>query len=273
MIAELATALAAIAACAAIVALLAVLRQAATLERLRLLGEQALAGQRGETETLRAQLAATERALLAAQSSNAGQLRAEVAGALADMRTALDARLRELREGNEAKLAEIQKTVNEQLHAAVEKQMTASFARVSDQFTALQKAMGDVTAVTAQIGDIKRLFGNVKTRGGWGEAQVRAMLDDILPEGAYDTNWKPRPESDDAVEFAVIMPMRGRTVRACRSMRNSPSRTTNGCSPPPMPAMPTPNAPPGAGWNCGCAARRARWRRNTSRPPPRWNSR
>ena len=87
--------------------------------------------------------------------------------------------------------------------------MTASFARVVDQFTAVQKAMGDVQAVTAQIGDIKRLFSNVKTRGGWGETQVRAMLDDVLPSGAYETNWKPRAESDDMVEFAVAMPTRG----------------------------------------------------------------
>ena len=124
-------------------------------------------------------------------------------------RGVLDAKLRELREGNETKLAEIQKTVNEQLHAAVEKQMNESFARVIDQFAAVQKAMGDVAAVTAQIGDIKRLFSNVKTRGGWGETQVRAMLDDILPVGAYETNCKVRPGSDDAVEFAVRMPGSG----------------------------------------------------------------
>src|SRR6202012_5771795 len=121
----------------------------------------------------------------------------------------LDTKLRELRESNDARLAEIQRTVNEQLHAAVEKQMGESFNRVIDQFTAVQKAMGDVQAVTAQIGDIKRLFSNVKTRGGWGETQVRAMLDDILPPGAYETNRKVRPDSDDAVEFVVIMPMRG----------------------------------------------------------------
>ena len=87
--------------------------------------------------------------------------------------------------------------------------MNESFNRVIDQFAAVQKAMGDVQAVTAQIGDIKRLFANVKTRGGWGETQVRAMLDDILPPGAYETNRKVRPDSDDVVEFVVIMPMRG----------------------------------------------------------------
>jgi DNA recombination protein RmuC len=200
-----------IAALFGIVVLLLLARQANVLQRLRILAEQALAGQRSEADTLRASMESTERALTASMSSAGSDLRLEVSGALAEMRTALDARLRELRESNEARLGEIQKTVNEQLHAAVEKQMTASFARVTEQFAAVQKAMGDVQAVTAQIGDIKRLFGNVKTRGGWGETQVRAVLDDILPAGGYETNWKPRPDSDEAVEFAVVMPMRGET--------------------------------------------------------------
>jgi DNA recombination protein RmuC len=193
-----AVAFAAIAGVLALAALVAVLLQSAALHRLRLLAEQALAGQRSEADTLRSALAV-----------NGSQLRQEVAAGLAEMRTSMDARLRELREGNDARLDAIRRTVDEQLHAAVEKQMTASFARVADQFTALQKAMGDVAAVTGQIGDLKRLFGNIKTRGGWGETQLRAMLDDILPAGSYETNWRPRPESADAVEFAVIMPTGG----------------------------------------------------------------
>ena len=124
-------------------------------------------------------------------------------------RDLLDVKLKELRESNEARLAEIQKTVNEQLQSAVEKQMTESFARVSDQFTQVLKAMTDVQAVTTQIVDIKRLFSNVKTRGGWGEAQVRALLDDILPAGSYETNKKLSDDSSELVEFAIRMPNEG----------------------------------------------------------------
>jgi DNA recombination protein RmuC len=124
-------------------------------------------------------------------------------------RDLLDVKLKELRESNEARLAEIQKTVNEQLQSAVEKQMTESFSRVSDQFTQVLKAMTDVQAVTTQIVDIKRLFSNVKTRGGWGEAQVRALLDDILPAGSYETNKKLSEDSSELVEFAIRMPNEG----------------------------------------------------------------
>lgn len=128
-------------------------------------------------------------------------------------RDLMDAKLRELREGNEAKLGEIQKTVNEQLRSAVEKQMNESFARVSDQFAQVLKAMTDVQVVAAGIGDVKRLFSNVKTRGGWGEAQVRALLDDILPPGSYETNKRLSEDTAAAVEFAIRMPNeRGREV-------------------------------------------------------------
>src|SRR3984885_620522 len=198
MLSEFLVVLSALAALAAVAALVVVLRQASTLQRLRLLAEQSVAGTRSEAETTRAAL-----------SREQGQQRQEIGAHFEGVRAMLESKLREMRDGNEAKLAEIQKTVNEQLHAAVEKQMNESFNRVIDQFAAVQKAMGDVQAVTAQIGDIKRLFSNVKTRGGWGETQVKAMLDDILPPGAYETNKKVRPDSDDVVEFAVIMPMRG----------------------------------------------------------------
>lgn len=240
--AELVLVFSGIAAIAAIFALLLALRQTARLENVRLRGEQTLAAQTSNIGTLLSTLAETERglngsihsasgqlreevratltdmraamdrqlqAMIDQQSTGGTQLRLELTTAIADMRAATDLRLRELREGNEAKLAEIQKTVNEQLHEAVEKQMSASFERVVEQFAAVQKTMGEMQAIGAQIGDIKRLFGNVKTRGGWGETQVRAMLDDVLPEGSYDINWKPRADSDDSVEFAIIMPMRG----------------------------------------------------------------
>ncbi|MBP0466276.1 DNA recombination protein RmuC [Roseomonas sp. PWR1] len=131
----------------------------------------------------------------------------------ARVRDQLDVKLKELREGNEAKLGEIQKTVDEQLKSAVEKQMTESFARVIDQFTAVQKAMGEVQAVTTQIVDIKRLFSNVKTRGGWGEAQLRGLIDDILPPGSYETNKRLSEDTAEAVEFAIRMPTeQGREV-------------------------------------------------------------
>ena len=94
----------------------------------------------------------------------------------ADLRVLLEQKLRELAETHAAQMAAIRHGVNEQLHQAVEKQMQASVARVIEQFTAVQKAVGDVQAVAARIGDLKRVFANVKNprRLGRGPASRRA---------------------------------------------------------------------------------------------------
>jgi len=126
-----------------------------------------------------------------------------------ESRAEIEARLKEMREANDKRLTDIQASVNEKLGEAVEKQMTESFTRVIDQFNAIQAMMGNVQSVATQVGDLKRLFSNVKTRGGWGEAQVKALLDDFLPAGSYETNVKLREGSNESVEFAILMPSEG----------------------------------------------------------------
>jgi len=187
----------------------------ALLERLSTGAQSAQEATAGQNQALGAAmlkqteaLAAMEKALLERLTADAKSTQEAMSAETARSREVLDKKLTEMRENSEKRLAEIQKSVNEQLAGAVEKQMNESFNRVIDQFTAVQKAMGDVQAVTAQIGDIKRLFGNVKTRGGWGETQVKAVLDDVLPD-AYEVNVRLREGSADSVEFAVVMPTTG----------------------------------------------------------------
>ena len=187
-------------------------RLAAAADHQRLLAEQAVAAARTETEQIRHMLLGTERAVSArvgetrhSMEYRLGELTTRIARDQGEARVQLEQKLREIAEANARHLAEIHRSVNEQLHEAVEKQMQTSFARVLEQFTAVQQAVGDVQAVAAQIGDLKRLFSNVKTRGGWGETQLRAVLDDLLPDG-YVVNVRLREESADVVEFALRMP-------------------------------------------------------------------
>ncbi len=148
-------------------------------------------------------------AVRTAMETRLGDLSTTITRGQGDARTLLETKLREMAEHTTQRLADIQKSVNENLHEAVEKQMTTSFQRVIDQIDAVQKTMVDVQAVTAQIGDIKRIFSNVKTRGGWGEAQLRAQLEDMLQPEAYVVNAKLREGSAEVVEFAVKIPSRG----------------------------------------------------------------
>jgi DNA recombination protein RmuC len=161
----------------------------------------------GEVKTALAEGSAKARQALAEDMTTARDL---IERKATESRDQLEAKLKEMREANDQRLADIQKSVNEQLQSAVEKQMAESFQRVIDQFDAVQRSMVEVQAVTGQIGDLKRLFSNVKARGGWGEAQCKALLEDILP-GGFVENFRPGDTGGETVEFAIVMPTRGDT--------------------------------------------------------------
>jgi len=185
------------------------------LARLCIMMERETTARVAENEVQRARMAEIERALSTRLDQRHQEMTetfnhiARMMGRdLSEMRVTQAESLREMAEEGRRQSDELRAAVNERLHQAVEKQMQTSFQRVLEQIGAMQKAMGEVSAMTAQVGDLKRLFSNVKTRGGWGEAQLRTILDDVLPEGAYDTNRRLRDDSREVVEFAVRMPVR-----------------------------------------------------------------
>jgi len=125
------------------------------------------------------------------------------------LRSLVGTKLDELRAGNEAKLEEMRRAVDEKLQSALEKQLKDSFTSLQEQLGAVQQAIGQVQSVAGEVGDLKRLFSNVKSRGGWGEAQLEAMLTDILPVGAFEKNFRVKESSAELVEFALRVPGRG----------------------------------------------------------------
>ncbi|MFX7760065.1 DNA recombination protein RmuC, partial [Acinetobacter baumannii] len=56
------------------------------------------------------------------------------------------------------------------------------------------------------VGDLKRMLGNVKTRGTFGEVQLGALLEQVLTRGQYEANVATVPGSGERVEYAVRLP-------------------------------------------------------------------
>ena len=188
-------------------------------QRLKLELDKVLAGNRAEAEFLRQSLSAMEGRLASAiQTGTTDALSKsfeQISVATQNVAATVDGLRRQAAEDAqktlvllETRLTAIQTSVNEKLHEAVEQQMTVSFARVLEQFAQVQLAMGEVQAAAKQVGDLKRLFSNVKTRGGWGEAQLGAMLEQILPPGAYQPNFALKDTARERVDFALRMPSR-----------------------------------------------------------------
>ena len=125
------------------------------------------------------------------------------------MRSTVEEKLREMQKGNEEKLEKMRATVDEQLHATLEKRLGEAFASVSERLEQVHKGLGEMRALTSDVGDLKKVLSNVKARGTWGEMQLRALLEQMLTKEQYAENVETRPGSGQHVEFAVVLPGRG----------------------------------------------------------------
>jgi len=122
-------------------------------------------------------------------------------------REALDLKFRQIQESNEKKLDEMRQTVDEKLHHTLEKRLGESFKLVSERLEAVQRGLGEMQTLATGVGDLKRVLGNVKERGTWGEYQLGAILSEILTPDQYAQNVRTK-EGRESVEFAVKLPGR-----------------------------------------------------------------
>ena len=60
--------------------------------------------------------------------------------------------------------------------------------------------------LAGEFSDLKKILGGVKTRGVWGEMQLRALLEQILAPDQYIENAAIPAGSQTRVEFAVRLP-------------------------------------------------------------------
>lgn len=134
------------------------------------------------------------------------QSRQELGQRLDAVQAQVQQRLQAIQEGNEQKLEQMRVTVDEKLHATLEKRLGESFSLVAQRLEEVQKGLGEMQNLASDVGGLKRALTNVKTRGVLGEAQLGALLEQFLSPGQYEANVKPRPRSNEIVEYAVKLP-------------------------------------------------------------------
>ncbi|TWS22150.1 DNA recombination protein RmuC, partial [Tsukamurella conjunctivitidis] len=111
------------------------------------------------------------------------------------------------------KLETMRATVDEKLQGTLEKRLGESFTVVSKRLEEVQKGLGEMQSLASDVGGLKRVLTNVKSRGTWGEVQLSRQLEDILAPDQYEQNVEVRRGSQERVEFAVKLPGRGDTDR------------------------------------------------------------
>ena len=119
----------------------------------------------------------------------------------------LDEQQRQLVANTEKRLEEIRLTVDEKLQKTLNDRIGQSFRLVTEQLESVQKGLGEMQTLAQDVGGLKRVLSNVKTRGNIGEIQLSMLLEQILAPEQYEANVHPRKGSDAVVEFAVKLPI------------------------------------------------------------------
>lgn len=88
------------------------------------------------------------------------------------LREKLEAQFKDIQKSNEQKLDEMRKTVDEKLHATLERRLGESFKLISERLEAVHRGLGEMQNLATGVGDLKRVLTNVKARGTWGEIQL-----------------------------------------------------------------------------------------------------
>ena len=125
------------------------------------------------------------------------------------MRTALSQSVSKMQEDNAKKLEEMRQTVDEKLHATLDKRLGESFSLVNERLEQVYRGLGEMQTLASGVGDLKKVLTNVKTRGVWGEMQLGALLSQVLSPSQYDENVAVVPSSAQRVEYAVKLPGQG----------------------------------------------------------------
>lgn len=106
----------------------------------------------------------------------------------------------------EKRLDDMRLMVEEKLQKTLNERIGQSFELVRTQLENVQKGLGEMKSLAEDVGGLKKVLGNVKTRGTFGEIQLGALLEQMLSPEQYAANVKTRKNATEFVEFAIKLP-------------------------------------------------------------------
>jgi DNA recombination protein RmuC len=132
--------------------------------------------------------------------------REELTASLESVRGIVDLRLKQLQEDNSKQIDKMRATVDEKLQGTLEKRLGESFKLVSERLEQVHQGLGAMRQLASDVGGLQKVLSNVKTRGGWGEVQLGALLEQVLTADQFARNVKTREDSGEHVEYAIKLP-------------------------------------------------------------------
>lgn len=156
-----------------------------------------------------AELQRTQAQQLNSIESRLNEILKENDGKLNRIADIISENLKSLQDRNERKLEQMRQTVDEKLSSTLERRLGESVKIITQGLDTVSKGLGEMQSLATGVGDLKRVLTNVKTRGGWGEVQLSSLLDQILSKSQYKEQVTIKKNSNEKVDFVVILPGKG----------------------------------------------------------------
>lgn len=156
-----------------------------------------------------AELQRTQSQQLNSIESRLNEILKENDGKLNRIADIISENLKSLQDRNERKLEQMRQTVDEKLSSTLERRLGESVKIITQGLDTVSKGLGEMQSLATGVGDLKRVLTNVKTRGGWGEVQLSSLLDQILSKSQYKEQVTIKKNSNEKVDFAVVLPGKG----------------------------------------------------------------
>ena len=133
-------------------------------------------------------------------------IKKETEAKLKEIRETVESKLANIQEDNNKRLEEMRKTVDEKLQESINKRFNESFELISKRLEEVQKGLGEMQTLASDVGGLKKVLTNVKTRGTFGEVQLESLLEQILSPEQYEIQAPVRKNTQERVDAAVKLP-------------------------------------------------------------------
>jgi DNA recombination protein RmuC len=121
--------------------------------------------------------------------ANAGELRKGIQESLTSQSLLMEKRFETLQTQTNQRLQEIRVNVEKRLQDNLEQNFSA-FKDMSQSLGQLKSSADQMLKVSAQVTELNHILASPKLQGNFGETALEKLLQDILPESAYE--WQPR---------------------------------------------------------------------------------
>ncbi|MDR2509857.1 MAG: DNA recombination protein RmuC [Spirochaetaceae bacterium] len=121
-------------------------------------------------------------------------------------RDIVEKKLNDIQKENGEKLEQMRKTVDEKLQESINRRFNESFELISKRLEEVQKGLGEMQTLASDVGGLKKVLTNVKTRGTFGEVQLESILEQILSAEQYEMQAPVKKNTQERVDAVVKLP-------------------------------------------------------------------